>query len=246
MENDLQKQINDFKKRVEDRTFKRNRNRSRTRSEQVYRDANVFYRFWVQLVIAAFWLWQHVFQPITAFLWKIALFLFGIYKKLWSFFVYKRNEYGDLVFSKVRAGIFLLVSIPTITTLGTVAIDGTVFAFTQRYNEEIYLFSVTDNSFEGDDEFSVTGCEIKPEIIKNEFECDSDNTVYFRISSTWIEHIYSLLTRGKIFYSENVAATIAPGWNICVVDSWYFRIKTLYRNTKIYPKLLNSSCRRAN
>lgn len=243
MENDIQKQIRELQERVAKRTFERNRNRSRTRGEQVYRDANVFYRFWVQLVIAAIWVWHKILHPISKFLWKIALFMFGWYKKLWSFFVYRRNEYGDLVFSKVRAGIFLLVSIPALMTTASIAVDGSIFAVTQRYNEEIYLFNASDNSFAGDDEFSVTGCEIREIDPDVGFKCDSEDTVYFRVSPTWIEHIYSIIHNGNIFYSDNIAATIAPGWNVCVTDSWYFRFKTFYRNTNIYPKLLDASCR---
>lgn len=243
METDIQKQIRELHERVANRTFKRNRNRSRTISEQVYRDSNVFYRFWLQFAMAVFWIWQKILNPITGFLWKIALFIFGIYRKIWSIFVYKRNEYGDLVFSKVRAGIFLLISIPIILTAGSITIDGTVFAFTQKYNEQVYLFNSSDNSFSGDDEFSVTGCEIK-EIDPNVgFECNSEDTVYFRVNPTWIEHIYSIIHNGNIFYADNIAATIAPGWNVCKIDSWYFRFKTLYRNTNIYPKLLDASCR---
>lgn len=243
MENDLQKQIEDFKKRVANRTFDRNRNRSRTRSEQVYRDANVFYRFWVQLAIAAFWLWQKVFHPIAKVIWKVVLFLFSLYKKAWSLFVYKRNEYGDLVFSKVRAGIFLLIAIPTFFTIGTIAVDGTVFAATFKQKERVYLFNSNDNSFKDQEEFSVTGCEIREIDPEVGFKCDSDDTVYFRVNPTWIEYLYAAFIKGDLFYAENIASTIAPGWNICEVDSWYFRFKLLYRNTQIYPKLLDASCR---
>lgn len=243
MESDLQKQIRDLQKRVADRTFNRNRNRSRTRSEQVYRDANVFYRFWVQIVIAAFWVWHKVLWPISNLFWKVALFLFDIYKQLWSLFVYKRNEYGDLVFSKVRAGIFLLISLPVILAAGSVAVDGTVFAFTFKQQEQVYLFNSNDNSFKDKEEFSVTGCEIREVDPTVGFECDSGDTVYFRVNPTWIEYFYAVFVKQDLFYAENIASTIAPGWNVCKVDSWYFRFKLLYRNTQIYPKLLDASCR---
>lgn len=243
METDLQKQIRELKERVAERTFDRNRNRSRTRIEQVERDAGVFYRFYLQFIATLFWIWQKILRPISKLFWKIGLFLFGWYKKLWSFSVYKRNEFGDLVFSKVRAAFFLLITTPVLFTSGTIALDGSIYAVTQRYNEEIYLFNASDNSFAGDDEFSVTGCEIRDIDPEVGFKCDSEDTVYFRVSPTWIEHFYSIINNGNIFYADNIAATIAPGWNVCVVDSWYFRFKTIYRNTNIYPKLLDASCR---
>lgn len=243
MESELQRQARLLKEQVAAKTFERNRNRSKTRVEQVERDANAFYRFYLQFVATLFWIWLHILRPISNVVWKIFLFLFGWYRKLWSFSVYKRNEFGDLVFSKVRAAFFLLITTPILFTSGTVALDGSIYAVTQRYNEEIYLFNASDNSFLGDDEFSVTGCEIREIDPDVGFKCDSEDTVYFRVSPSWIEHIYSIVNNHNIFYADNIAATIAPGWNICVVDSWYFRFKTIYRNTNIYPKLLDASCR---
>lgn len=242
-ESDLQKQIRELKERTERRTFERNRKRSRSRMEQVERDAGVFYRFWIQFLATLFWIWQKLIQPVTNIFWKVALFLFGIYKKLWSFFVYKRNEYGDLVFSKIRAAIFLLITTPMLFVSGTIAMDGAIYGLTQKHDEQIYLFNTTDNSFNDKEEFSITGCEIREVDPSIGFECDDSDTVYFRVSPTWIEHIYSLATRNDIFYAENIGATVAPGWNICRVSSWYVRFKILYRNTGVYPKLLSASCR---
>jgi len=243
METDLQRQIRELKERVESRTFNRNRDRSRTRMEQVERDAGLFYKFWLQLVATLFWTWQKILNPVSNFLWKIANILFGWYKRLWSFSVYKRNEYGDLVFSKIRAAVFLLITTPMLFTSGTVAIDGSIYAITQRHDEEVYLFNASDNSFNDKEEFSITGCEIRDVDPSVGFQCNDTDTIYFRVSPSWIEHIYSIAKNHDIFYAENVGATVAPGWNICKVSSWYVRFKILYRNTGVYPKLLKASCR---
>lgn len=243
MESDLQKQIRELKERVEARTFERNRKRSRTRIEQVQSDANAFYRFYLQFLAAAFWIWLHIIRPVSNFMWKVFLFLFGWYRKLWSFSVYKRNQYGDLVFSKIRAVVFLLITTPILFTSGTIALDGTIYGITQRHNEEVYLFNAADNSFNDKEEFSITGCEIKEIDPAVGFECDDRDTIYFRVSPSWIEHIYSLYNNHDIFYAENIGAVVAPGWNICRVSSWYVRFKILYRNTGVYPKLLKASCR---
>lgn len=204
------------------------------------RDANIFYRFWVQLVIAAVWVWANIFRPISNFLWEIAKKALAIYRRVWSYTVYKRDIYGKLVFSKTRAGIFLLLTMPACFATAVLTIEGGIFGLTYRQSEEIYLFSVADNSFVNDDEFSVTGCEIKK--VDDNFKCNSEDTVYFRIQPGLIEHIYSIFTTGHIFYAETVASVVAPGWNKCTVDSWYFRFRTLMRNTNIYPRLLVASC----
>lgn len=243
METEIQKQIRELKERTEKRDFERGRDRSRSRIEQVNEDVGIFYRFWVQLAMAAFWVWQNILRPISMFFWKIAKFVFGIYRRLWSFFVYKRNEYGDLVFSKVRAGIFLIISLPLILTSGSIAVDSSIYALTQHHNETVYLFNASDNSFNDKDEFSITGCEFKEVDPSVGFECDDRDTVYFRVSPSWIEHFYSLVHNHDIFYAENIGAVVAPGWNICNVSSWYIRLKFLYRNTGVYPKLLRASCR---
>lgn len=247
MTDDIQSKIDKMKERAGVSEFNRQRKRANTRVEQVQEDARLFYRFYLQVVRAAWWLWTRILNPITNVLWKIGLFFFGWYRKLWSYFVYKRDRFGDLKFSKVRAGWFLALSLPIIVTTAHLTIDTAIFVPTYKHNETIYLFDSTDNSFANSDrqtdEFSITGCEVTEMKAMNDFSCDSNDTVYFRVQSGLIEHIYSLFTTGHIFYPDAIGAAIAPGWNVCTASSWYFRWKTVMRNTDIFPHMLAVSCK---
>lgn len=240
--NDMQEDLKKFRERVNSRDTEQKKKRYYSRWEQMGRDANVFYRFWVQVVIAAYWVWWNILRPASNAVWWLVKKFVAFYRRLWSFFVYRRDKYGELTFSKVRAGMFLILSIPTLLVTTNLIVDGAIFGVSYRANETVYLFDAADNSFLGDDEFSITGCEVREIPEGSGFECKSEDTLYFRIQPGLIEHIYAIFTRGNIFYGDTVAAVVAPGWNKCVVDSWYFRFKTLMRNTNIYPRLLVASC----
>ncbi len=238
----LQEQIKQLRERTTSNDLKRKRATANTRIAQMQKDAGLFYRFYLQVAVAAVWVFRWIIWPAyKVFSWPFKK-LFKLYKKLWSLLVYKRDEFGDLKFSKIRAGLMLLFSIPTILATFNLAIDGTIYSATYKNKETVYLFAASDNSFKDDDEFSVTGCEVT-ETNVSDFSCDSEGTLYFRVSGGLIEHIYSIATQGHIFYPDAVANALAPGWNLCQIDSWYFRIKILYRNTNIYPKLLYTSCK---
>lgn len=244
METETQKQIRLIRERSEASDKKRQKTRANTRLSQVQKDAGIFYRFWVQLVIAVFWIWQKIVRPVSWFVfWRPFWWAFGIYKNVWSFFVYKRDQFGDLKFSKVRAGLFLIVSIPMLFSVSNLALDSVIFGLTYKPHEVMYLFNSTDNSFDDKDQFSVTGCEKKSDSATTGFVCDSEDTLYFRVDGTWFEHLWSVFNKGHIFYSDSIGSAIAPGWNECVTSSWYFRIKILYRNTNFYPHLLAATCR---
>lgn len=240
---DIDDEIKKLKAQISANDKARRKKVANTRISQVQKDAGLFYRFYIQLVLAVIWLWKHVFHPISRFFWWPIKKIFFLYQRVWAFVVYKRDEFGDLKFSKIRAGVFLLTSIPAMMLTTNLVVDGTIFSLTKNVNEEVYLFNASDNSFTEDDEFSVTGCaitEVAPEV---GFECDSEDTLYFRVSPGVVEHIWSIATVGHVFYSDSIASAIAPGWNICTTSSWYFRIKFLIKNTNIYPKLLAARCR---
>lgn len=243
MDNDIQKQIKEIQDRARFRERNLKRNRAKSRVTQVEEDAKFFYRFWLQLVAALFWIWQKILRPISSFFWKIGLWVFSLYRKAWSFSVYRRNEFGDLIFSKLRAAAFLIFVVPITLLSANIAVDTSIFAATHKSGEVVYLFNSNDDSFGDRDHFSVTGCEKKSDSAETGFVCDSEDTVYFRVEGTWFEHAWSILTKGHIFYSDSIGSAIAPGWNECVTDSWYFRLKILYRNTNFYPHLLAATCR---
>lgn len=243
METETEKQIREIRERANKREFNLKRNRAKSRVTQVEEDAKFFYRFWLQLVATVFWIWNKILRPVSNLAWRFGFWFFGLYRKAWSFVVYKRNEYGDLIFSKFRAAAFLIFAVPVSLFTLNLFIDGSIFAATYRNNETVYLFNATDNSFTNDDEFSIIGCEVTAIKEDEGFQCDSQYTLYFRVQPGLIEHIYAIFTKGDIFYADSVAAVVAPGWNKCTVDSWYIRFRTLMRNTNIYPKMLDASCR---
>lgn len=120
------------------------------------------------------------------------------------------------------------------------ALDVAVYAATVRRAEVIYL----SNSHEIDPDgnvYSVYGCDAGEEGAKG-FVCDDQHGLSFRIAPSLFNTLWSLAHRGTFFYPDYVVAPVAPGWEKCLVDSYWFRQKTLGRRWDIWPMILSVKC----
>ena len=122
------------------------------------------------------------------------------------------------------------------------AADVVLYAFTARVDEVVYLSNAQEIIPE-DNIHSVQGCEV--ETAGEEFSCTADKSLYFRIDPDTFSTVWSLLSNGTLFYSDYVAATVAPGWEKCTITSYGFRMKVFLRGFDIYPKLLSANCGKA-
>lgn len=235
----MDKVLEDVKKlREHNEAFTRSREKkiSNTRIAQMQKDATVFYRFYTQVIIAAIWIYQHILRHIIWAAMQPAKWLFRRYKNLWSLVVYKRDKFGDLKLSKVRAGIFLMLTVGVFYTApiwGEFLLDTGLFLTTAKFDEVMYMTN-SQEILPEDNIHSAQGC--------SELPCTDDDSLYFRISPTAFNHLYTLVTQGSIFYPDYVAAAIPPGVNRCTTTSYGLRLKFLMRGWEIQPQLVRASC----
>ena len=186
---------------------------------------------WVAQYLWAFtWIWQKIFYPILKRVFKIYKFISSLYIIVWNKLTYKDGK-----FSRMRGGLMIL-STGFFLFLGSLVVvtasQATLYMFTYK-EETIYL----SNSEEiGEDIHAIKGCM--------KFPCDEDESVYFRVRSTPFNQVWSVLTRGHLYYPDAVAGVVAPGYNICKSGSYGIRLKLFMRskNDNWYPDLLYASC----
>ncbi|MBR0664747.1 hypothetical protein GXW71_10330 [Roseomonas hellenica] len=191
-------------------------------------------RFLVQLAASLHWVWAVPLRPFRrAGAWMVGS-VFRWYRLLWVRCTH--NEYGGFVYW--RGGAMILATgvalylIPVV--LGFVA--QTALYFTTRNYEEVYLIQ-SEEIYPDDNVWAVRGCDRLP--------CDRDSSIYFRISPTPFNHLWSVVNTGWLFVPDDVGSGVPTGLTRCWVRSYGIRIKTLMRRFEIYPDALDISCRNA-
>jgi hypothetical protein len=222
--------------REKGQAYRRAKAKSETRVQRMNEDLNAFHRFALQVGVACVWIWSHILRP----LWHAATWvfrkLFRQYRKLWSLVVYRRDEFENLRLSKTRAGLFLtgtLVSLFFLFELIGFGFDGTMYAATGHHNEVMYLTSSQEVDAPGN-VHAVKGCDALP--------CSDTDSVYFRVTPSAFNHVWSLIHSHTLFFPDYVSAAVPPGLNRCVISSYGVRVKLLMRGFDIYPELLKASC----
>jgi hypothetical protein len=210
--------------------------KSESRVERMREDAGAFHRFALQFAIASVWIWRHLLHP----LWRAASWVFRgafrQYRKLWSLVVYRHDAFGNLRLVKTRAGLFLAGSLVSLVCLyGIIGFtyDAGMYALTGHHNEIMYLTSSQEIDAPGN-VHAVKGCDKLP--------CSDTDSVYFRITPSAFNHVWSLMHNHMLFFPDYVSAAVPPGLNRCVISSYGIRVKLLMRGMDIYPELLKASC----
>jgi hypothetical protein len=191
-------------------------------------------RFLVQLAAAIHWIWAVPLRPLRRAVVWIARTFFSWYRRLWVRVTH--NSYGGFVYwrggAMVVATIVALYMIPIM--LGFAA--QTALFLTTRSYEEVYLIQ-SEEIYPDDNIWAVRGCDRLP--------CDRDSSLYFRISPTAFNHVWSLANTGWLFIPDDVGSGVPTGLTRCWVRSYGIRIKTLMRRFEIYPDALEISCSEA-
>lgn len=208
---------------------------AQTRFEQVKKDVPRWHVFLYQLLHAVDYVLSKYLPPVRWLMFK----LFKWYRALWAFFVYKRNDENVLIFSKARAGIFLVVSslylwyglVPTFT----LAVDTGLYFATVKHDETVYL-SFSQEIDPENDIHSIKGSE--------DLVTDDTNGFYYRVEPSLFNQLWAITHKGNLFYPDYVASAVPAGNNnICTVTSYGIRLKSFMRRMNIYPQMLSASCR---
>lgn len=201
-------------------------------------------RFWYQFTTSMTVIYRRVIYPIYSWgYWLFSILFWKRFRTIWDRFVYKTDKDGNKKFSKVN-GAAIIASTAMVLVLAYhslfVLFDATVYAFTRHADEFVYLSNAEEISPDSNI-FSVRGC-VAPAIGES-FSCGAEDSLYFRISPSNFNHVWSFFnTDTWLFYPEEVAAPIAPGWQQCTVTSYGVRLKFLMRNWDIYPELVSARC----
>ncbi|MCB9992013.1 MAG: hypothetical protein H6867_11705 [Rhodospirillales bacterium] len=184
------------------------------------------------------WLYDHVAEPVITHPLSGAPFRW--YKKLWTAYVYVKDQDGDESFSKQRAGTMVLATmvflsmLPSILSVTAELIwDTSRMALSYRENEVLYLGKSQEIDPAGN-VFSAQGCE--------SIRCTDQTSIYFRIKPSLAHHIWSLNHNGNMFFPDFVAGGIQNDVNRCLVTNYGARWKFLVRNWDIYPQILSVDC----
>lgn len=211
--------------------------KSQSRFHRSREDMGKFYVFIWQFILAAQWAWFNVGKPVFDVISVPVKKVFQLYRKLWSFVVYYRDEFDNLRFSKTRAGLFLTGSALFVYLLFIPALvftaDAGLYFMTGKHNETVYL--TKSEEIDPDNNIhSILGNGSLP--------LDGDTGFYFRVEPSLFNQVWSFINKGSMFYPDYVASAVAPGLNKCEVTSYGIRVKTLMRRLDIYPKILAVKC----
>lgn len=232
----LRDRIDQELKRQEHLSTAQARRKSESRVERMREDVTLLGRFFLQVSVAATWVWQRLLRPVWRAMRWIFVGLFLQYRRLWALWVYRRDSFGALRLSKTRAGLFLAGTVLAAWCAVGIAgfsWDAGMFALTRKQDEVIYLTNSQEVDAVGN-VHSVKGCDALP--------CSDTDSVYFRINPSAFNHAWSLVHNRAFFFPDYVGAAVPPGLNRCVITSYGVRVKLLMRGFDVYPELLRASC----
>jgi hypothetical protein len=178
-----------------------------------------------------------VLRPAGRFPFKPVTWLWRLFRLLWDKTVYREDEYRNRLFSKRRAGVFLLVAavfawyvaVPTAVFLFDVAL----YLATAKRNEIVYLTN-SQEILPQENEHSVQGC--------HELPCTDENSIYYRIRATYFNEAWSIFNGRGLFFPDYVAAAVPVSISSCRITSYGLRVKLLMRGFDMYPDLLAAEC----
>lgn len=187
-------------------------------------------KFLVQFMAGLHFFWDRVIGPPRRLLFRFFGVVFRWYKRLWQRFTY--DHYGGFVYRKagvmVTATLLFLYMMPTIVAF---TFDTGMFLTTYR-SERVYLFN-SEEIYPDENIWSIRGCEM--------INC-ADESLYFRVSPTLFNHVWSLIYRQELFLADDIASGVPPGKTECSIISYGIRVKTLMKRWDIYPDALYIAC----
>ncbi len=190
-----------------------------------------------QVAAGVGWIWGRALWPMLWWARRPSGWLVRQYKRLWGLAVYRRTSDQVLVFSKTRAGLFILatwfvawyVALPVADAVW----DGALYMVTAQHDEHVYLLGSQEiDSWTGS--HVVDGCSKLP--------CSDQDAIYFRTVGGLFNNLWSLAHHGGLFYPEYVGAAVPYSTSKCVITSYGVRIRLAFRLLHTYSYLLAVTC----
>ena len=126
------------------------------------------------------------------------------------------------------ATLILLIVVPTLLGL----IFQTSYYLVTYKKERIYLIQ-SEEIYPDDNIWGVRGCYSK--------DCDSDTSLYYRITPSLFHHMWSIGHSGSIFLPDNIGSSVPTGMTRCEVVSYGIRARIMMM-LHIYPSILKITC----
>lgn len=182
-------------------------------------------KFLSQVGASLFYVWSVWLKPVR----RVVYWIYRNYRDLWNRLTYKDDKF---VYSRgaftVLGTLAFLYAIPMLIVL---SYQTAMYTLTY-HNERVYLFH-SQELYPDDNIWSVRGCEL--------VDC-ANESLYFRVSPTTFNQIWSVLHKGKAFLADDIASGVPPGKTECQVISYGIRVKLLMRRFDIYPDALSIVC----
>src|SRR6185369_7287416 len=108
---ELLDQVKKLKQQMEARAFETDKTEARSFTKRTQGDIGALRKFYFQLGMAAHWIYLNILSPVARWSSHPLRWLFRQYRWLWEKVVYYQDQFGNRMFSKTRAGLFLTASI---------------------------------------------------------------------------------------------------------------------------------------
>lgn len=184
----------------------------------------------IQLVITAVsFVWNLIRTPV-AFIYRKLSRPLAWYKKQWV--KHTHNKYDEFVYKRgavmAVASLAVLIIIPGILCL----LLQTGYYLATYKKEHIYLIQ-SEEIYPDDNIWGVRGCYTR--------NCDSENSLYYRIKPSVFHHLWSIGHEGNIFLPDSIGSSVPTGLTRCEVVSYGLRFRVLM-TFHVYPSILQITC----
>ena len=234
---ELLDQVKKLKQQLEERAYETDKADARSFTKRAQGDIGTLHKFLFQLGMAGHWIYLNIISPVGRWSSHPLRWLFRQYRRVWEKVVYYDDQFGNRLFSKTRAGMFLTISIVFAWFVFIPAVaflyDLGLYLATVKADEIVYLTN-SQEILPEENIHSVQGCHALP--------CTDKNSIYFRIRATYFNEAWSLAHGRGLFFPDYVAASVPLSISRCTITSYGVRVKLIMRGMDIYPDLLRTEC----
>lgn len=220
----------------------RNRTEGVRGAAKLAHEFNIIQKFIRQIVAVVIWMWWNFGNPLlNNFTIPFLKKFFSWYVWLWNKIALVPDAVGEPRLSYKRGGGMVVATMVSIWMFGIVGVFTTELIYYGLSNKRdtVYMSFAQEIDPNGN-VYSVQGCEIEPS--NAVFVCDEDSSLYFRVYPSLFHQAWSLNTRGRVFFPDQVVSSIGANWSKCDIVSYGSRFKLLMYFADFYPILLSARC----
>lgn len=212
-------------------------------------EVGVTAKFISQLVSASSWVWINFFLPAWTFIFTgPGRWFVNKWVELWRWFTPYKDKFGNTKFSRTKGGIMILGTLMLPFVLFQMMLftaDASLYFATVKRDQVVWLSSAQE-IIPGENTFSVQGCEKLVERADGSKTCSEANTLYYRVSPSALNQIWSLFAGHGVFFPDRVVAAVGADWSQCEIESYGIRFRLFMFLLDVYPNLLTATCTRNN